>query len=95
MDIAALPSTAARVGEVSWLSNAKERRRSAKIDAEFADLAHASFNSVVGPIGFRSLEHPDAGHREWVQLDRFEQVAKVLCRPGVHLPSSGRLVGIR
>lgn len=58
---------------LGWLSVAKEQEQLENIDAELAGLANFSLNSGVGPIGFRSRDHADANHREWVRVDLGEE----------------------
>lgn len=51
------------------LSTGELERRLEKIDAELEGLAETSLNSGVGPIGYRSDNHPDPDHWEWVEVD--------------------------
>jgi signal transduction histidine kinase len=62
-------STGAWGGELDQLSIKDLQRRLAEIDSELAGLAHMSLNSGVGPIGFRSLNYPEAEHLEWARVD--------------------------
>jgi signal transduction histidine kinase len=58
---------------LGWLSVAREQKQLEDIDAELAGLANFSLNSGVGPIGFRSRDHADANHREWVRVNLGEE----------------------
>ena len=40
-----------------------------EIDAKLAGLASFSLQTSVGPIGWRSSDHADADHTEWVRID--------------------------
>lgn len=39
------------------------------MQAELLALAHTSLNGGVGPIGYRSADHPDPEHLEWAEVD--------------------------
>ena len=45
------------------------RMRLGEIDAKLAGLASFSLQTSVGPIGWRSGDHGDADHTEWVRID--------------------------
>ncbi len=45
------------------------RMRLGEIDAKLAGLASFSLQTSVGPIGWRSSDHHDADHTEWVRID--------------------------
>ena len=45
------------------------RERLGEIDAKLAGLASFSLQTSVGPIGWRSGDHGDADHTEWVRID--------------------------
>ena len=45
------------------------RMRLGEIDAKLAGLASFSLQTSVGPIGWRSGDHDDADHTEWVRID--------------------------
>ena len=50
------------------LSLSELEQRLAEIDAELETLASFSMRSGVGTLGWRSSEHDDAQHTEWVQV---------------------------
>jgi signal transduction histidine kinase len=66
--VCALPGLAAGPAPVKPLSLSQLEQQLAEIDSELSHLAHYSLRSGVGPIGYRSVQHPDANHREWVQI---------------------------
>ena len=41
----------------------------AEIEIELAELASFSMRSGVGAVGFRSKDHPDPRHTEWIQIE--------------------------
>jgi len=43
--------------------------RLAEIDSELHGLASFSMRSGVGTVGFRSMDHTDARHTEWIQVE--------------------------
>ena len=45
------------------------RMRLDEIDTRLAGLASLSLQTSVGPIGWRSSDHHDADHTEWVRID--------------------------
>ena len=45
------------------------RMRLDEIDTRLAGLASFSLQTSVGPIGWRSSDHHDADHTEWVRID--------------------------
>lgn len=67
-------SAAEESGDLNQLSITQLQKRHADIDAKLAILARVSLNSGVGPIGYRSLEHPEADHREWLEIDLGEEL---------------------
>lgn len=51
------------------LSTTQLEQRLETIDAELDQLARFNPRSGTGSIGYRSTEHPDADHLEWVQVE--------------------------
>jgi signal transduction histidine kinase len=44
-------------------------QRLTEIDSELNGLASFSMRSGVGTVGFRSMDHPDPQHTEWIQVE--------------------------
>jgi signal transduction histidine kinase len=57
------------------LSISQLEHRLAEIDSELRGLASFSMRSGVGTVGFRSEDHPDPRHTEWIQIELGETAA--------------------
>jgi signal transduction histidine kinase len=65
-----LPNTA--VQAAAWdkkPSITQLEQQLAEIETELAELASFSMRSGVGAVGFRSKDHPDPRHTEWIQIE--------------------------
>ncbi|MDF7800136.1 hypothetical protein P4C99_11725 [Pontiellaceae bacterium B1224] len=51
------------------LSLTQLEQRLAAIDSEIGQLAHYSLRGGVGPVGYRSLSHPNQSATEWIQVE--------------------------
>ncbi|MEP4078330.1 histidine kinase [Haloferula sp.] len=79
----ALPSIAAVPLEDLSLTELEQRLES--IDGELEQLASASFQSGVGPIGFRSNTHKTSREDEWVRVDlaQEEKIDEIVLVPSI------------
>jgi hypothetical protein len=57
------------VARVKKPSITQLEHRLAEIDSELNGLASFSMRSGVGTVGFRSMDHPDPRHTEWIQVE--------------------------
>ncbi|WP_338686309.1 ATP-binding protein [Haloferula helveola] len=48
--------------------------RQRAIDLELQELSHATLNSGIGAIGYRSINYLDADHPEWIEIDLGREV---------------------
>ena len=86
-----LPNTAvialAKKPSISQLEH-----RLTEIDSELNELASFSMRSGVGTVGFRSMDHPDPRHTEWIQVELGETatIDQIVLVPAIWRdPSSG------